>query len=161
MSEEAEVRRVVRASLSLLAKETRALLRWKWIKERNEKDNDQPRGETARSGGLDVDGLSTARKQLQGLLNILQAWYRLLLEARYQETLWVLFWTFVAIPNNSLIVHGPILVWIFDEMYLWLVIGTWCISLVSFCANIEDCSEWRVLHQLFVWQSTISNDVAV
>ena len=80
---------------------------------------------------------------------------------RYQETLWVLFWTFVEIPNNSLIVHGPIIVWIFDEMYLWLVIGTWCISLVSFCANIEDCSDWRVLHQLFVWQSTISNDVAV
>merc|ERR1712181_73923 len=57
VSEEAEVRRVVRTSLSLLAKETGALLR----------------GETARSGGLDVGGLSTARKQLQGLLNILQA----------------------------------------------------------------------------------------
>merc|ERR1712212_846586 len=57
VSEEAEVRRVVRASLSLLAKETGALLR----------------GETARGGGLDVGGLSTARNQLQGLLNILQA----------------------------------------------------------------------------------------
>merc|ERR1712192_128876 len=57
VSEEAEVRQVVRTSLSLLAKETGALLR----------------GETARSGGLDVGGLSTARKQLQGLLNILQA----------------------------------------------------------------------------------------
>merc|ERR1712181_78402 len=57
VSEEAEVRRVVRTSLSLLAKETAALLR----------------GETDRSGGLDVGGLSTARKQLQGLLNILQA----------------------------------------------------------------------------------------
>jgi len=57
VSEEAEVRRVVRASLSLLAKETGALLR----------------GETARGGGLDVGDLSTARNQLQGLLNILQA----------------------------------------------------------------------------------------
>ena len=37
-------------------------------------ENDPTRGETARGGGLDVGDLSTARNQLQGLLNILQAW---------------------------------------------------------------------------------------
>ena len=74
VSEESEVRRVVRESLSLIAKETGALLRWETTLIIQMKSESSPRGETLRSSGFHLASLSKARSQLQGLLNILQAW---------------------------------------------------------------------------------------
>ena len=74
VSEESEVRRVVRESLSLIAKETGALLRWDTTLIFEMKSESSPRGETLRSSGFHLASLSKARSQLQGLLNILQAW---------------------------------------------------------------------------------------